>query len=62
MHAKTGKKWRRGAMSLGLEIIILIIIALALLIVILLLINTGILKPINSLVNNTNHNVTSPVT
>ncbi len=51
---------KNGAISLGLEIIILIVIALALLVVILFLIRSGIISPISHLTNVTNTNVTIP--
>ncbi len=51
---------KRGAISLGLEIIILIVIAIALLVVILFLIRSGIISPISHLSNVTNTNVTVP--
>ncbi len=52
---------KKGAISLGLEIIILIVIALALLVVILFLIKSGIITPIGSLTNVTKTpNITVP--
>ena len=54
------KKDKRGAISLGLEVIILIVIAIALLIVILFLIRSGIIGNVNHLTNLTNHNITIP--
>jgi hypothetical protein len=51
---------RRGAISLGLEVMILIVIAIALLVVILFLIRSGIIGPISHLTNVTNQNVTIP--
>ncbi len=54
------KRNKKGAISLGLEVIILIVIALALLIVILFLIRSGIIGNVNQLTNLTNHNVSIP--
>jgi hypothetical protein len=54
---------RKGAISLGLEVIVLIIIALALLIIIIYLINTGLLANIlhlKQITNQTNTNITLP--
>lgn len=43
-----------GAISLGLEIIILIVIAIALLVILLFLIKSGILSPITHIVTTVN--------
>lgn len=51
----------KGAMSLGLEILILIIIALVLLVVILFLIDKGIFGNINALNNVTNKNISGSI-
>ncbi|MDG7047208.1 MAG: hypothetical protein JRN53_06470 [Nitrososphaerota archaeon] len=44
----------KGAISLGLEIIILIIIAIALLVILLFLIRSGIISPVTHLTSTVN--------